>query len=194
MLSSSKMALFVVELMIHLSTNSSIMRHFVFIVILLFITMAFAPDGRKIPSVQVKTLDQIPFNTGDLKNDGNPMIISFWATWCSPCKRELNAIAENYIDWQDETGVKLVAVSIDDARNIQKVKPYVDGQAWEYLVLLDENADFKRAMNVNNVPHTFLVDGEGNIVWQHNSYQPGDEDELYELVVKLSKGESINEK
>ena len=149
-------------------------------------------DGRQIPAVEIKNLDSSPFNTGDIQNDGKPIIISFWATWCSPCKRELNTIAEEYIDWQDETGVKLIAISIDDARNIQKVKPYVDGQSWDYEVYLDPNADFKRAMNVNNVPHTFLIDGEGNIVWQHNSYQPGDEDELYELVEKLAAGESIN--
>ena len=88
--------------------------------------------------------------------------------------------------------MKLVAVSIDDSRNASKVKPYVDGQAWEYDVYLDENADFKRAMNVNNVPHTFLIDGDGNIVWQHNSYSPGDEQELYELVKKLANGQPIN--
>jgi cytochrome c biogenesis protein CcmG/thiol:disulfide interchange protein DsbE len=149
-------------------------------------------EGRKIPAVEIKNLDSSPFNTGDIQNDGKPIIISFWATWCSPCKRELNTIAEDYIDWQDETGVKLIAISIDDARNMQKVKPYVDGQSWDYEVYLDPNADFKRAMNVNNVPHTFLIDGEGNIVWQHNSYQPGDEAELYELVEKLAAGESIN--
>lgn len=159
----------------------------------LFAANTFAQDsGRKIPSAEVKTLDGMPFNTAEIENDGNPIIISFWATWCSPCKRELNTIAENFIDWQDETGVKLVAVSIDDARNMHKVKPYVDGQSWDYDIYLDPNADFKRAMNVNNVPHTFLVDGNGNIVWQHNSYQPGDEIELYELVQQLADGKSIN--
>lgn len=170
------------------------MRYILLSSLVILMSMASAPySGRQIPDVQIKTIDQQPFQTADLQNDGKPMIISFWATWCSPCKRELNAIAENYVDWQDETGVKLVAVSIDDARNIPKVKPYVNGQSWEYQVLLDPNGDFKRVMNVNNVPHTFLVDGEGNIVWQHNSYAPGDELELYDLVVKLANGESIEE-
>ncbi len=149
-------------------------------------------EGRSIPDVTVKKLDNSSFQTSEITNDGNPIIISFWATWCSPCKRELNAIAEDFEDWVDETGVKLVAISIDDARNMHKVKPYADGQGWEYDVYIDANADFKRAMNVNNVPHTFLIDGNGHIVWQHNSYAPGDEDELYELVEKLSKGESID--
>jgi len=154
--------------------------------------LAFVSGERKVPSVQVKTLDGKVFDTGNLSNDGKPMIINFWATWCSPCKKELNAIAEEYEDWVDETGVKLVAVSIDDARNVAKVKPYVNGQAWDYQVLLDPNGDFKRALGVNNVPHTFLVDGKGDIVWSHNSYAPGDEEELLELVTKLSNGESID--
>ncbi|HAS35228.1 MAG TPA: alkyl hydroperoxide reductase, partial [Flavobacteriales bacterium] len=137
-------------------------------------------------------IDGSPFNTSEISNDGKPIIISFWATWCSPCKRELNAIADEYDDWVEETGVKLIAVSIDDSRNVQKVKPYVNGQSWDYQVLLDPNGDFKRAMNVNNVPHTFLLNGKKEIVWQHNSYSPGDEEELYELVEKLSAGESID--
>jgi len=146
-----------------------------------------------LPSVQVKTMDGRSFNTADLKNDGKPMIINFWATWCSPCKRELNNIAEMYSEWQEETGVKLVAMSIDDARNVGKVAPYVNGKAWEYEVYVDPNGDFKRAMGVNNVPHTFLLNGKGEIVWQHNSYSEGDEYHLYELVQKLAAGESIEQ-
>lgn len=157
-----------------------------------FFELSAQDGGRKIPDVTVKNLDNSSFQTGEIENDGKPIIINFWATWCSPCKRELNTIAEEYQDWVDETGVKLVAISIDDARNMHKVKPYIDGQGWEYEVYIDPNADFKRAMNVNNVPHSFLVDGEGNIVWQHNSYAPGDEMELYDLVEKLAAGESIN--
>jgi thiol-disulfide isomerase/thioredoxin len=170
------------------------MKHVLLIVsAVLIATLSFGQTTkRSIPEVNILQMDgSTSFNTKNIKNDGKPIIISFWATWCSPCKRELNNIAEVYDDWIDETGVKIIAISIDDARNMQKVKPYVDGQAWDYEVYIDVNHDFKRAMNVNNVPHTFLIDGEGNVVWQHNSYSEGDEDELYELVVKLANGESI---
>ncbi len=139
----------------------------------------------KLPSVNVKDLNGSMVNTKTFDNDGKPMIINFWATWCMPCKRELNNIAEVYIDWVEETGVKLIAVSIDDARSSSRVIPYVNGAAWDYEVYIDSNADLKRAMNVNNVPHTFLLDGEGNVVWQHNNYAPGDEDELYDQIKAL---------
>lgn len=148
-------------------------------------------ENNSIPAVDIQNLNGTTFNTADIKNDGKPIIINFWATWCSPCKRELNNITEMYDMWVEETGVKLVAVSIDDTRNIAKVAPYVNGKGWEYDVYLDPNGDFKRALGVNNVPHTFLVDGNGQIVWQHNSYSEGDEYELYELVQKLADGETI---
>ena len=153
--------------------------------------LSLVSNAQKLPATNVKNLKGEVVNTSSFENDGKPIIISFWATWCKPCIRELLTIADEYEDWQDETGVKLIAISIDDARTMNKVAPFVNGKAWEYEVYLDPNADFKRAMNVNNVPHTFLVDGNGEIVWQHNSYAPGDEEQLYENVVALSEGKSI---
>ncbi len=139
----------------------------------------------EVPAVTIKDLNGTSVNTRTFDNDGKPYIINFWATWCMPCKRELNNIAEVYPDWVDETGVKLIAVSIDDARSVSRVVPYVNGADWDYEVYIDSNADFKRAMNVNNVPHTFLVDANGKIVWQHNNYAPGDEHELYKKIKEL---------
>lgn len=138
-------------------------------------------------NVVVKDMEGKTVDISTLSNDGKPMIISFWATWCKPCKEELNTIAEEYEDWVEETGVKLVAVSIDDARSTARVEPYVNQQGWEYQVLLDPNGDFKRALNVNNVPHTFLLDGSGKIVWNHNNYAMGDEEELHEELLKIAK-------
>lgn len=152
------------------------------------LVLSFTGGNKKtVPSVNVKNLQGKSINTSTFKNDGKPIVISFWATWCSPCKKELNNIAEVYEDWQDETGVKLIAISIDDARNKHKVKPYVDSKGWEYEVYIDANQDLKRAMNVNNVPYTFLIDGNGKIVYEHNNYVPGDEDELYKKIKMLTK-------
>jgi peroxiredoxin len=140
--------------------------------------------GKKLPSVKLVDMEGNAVNTAELGFKG-PVVISFWATWCSPCKRELNTINDLYVDWQEETGMTLVAVSIDDEKTKNSVPVYVNGKGWEYLVLMDPNGDFKRAMGVNNVPHTFLVNSDGVIVYSHNNYAPGDEETLYQEILKL---------
>ena len=142
--------------------------------------------NRKLPDIAVKMLDGSSVQSTSLLNKEGLTIINFWATWCKPCMLELNTIKDVYPDWQKETNVKLVAVSIDDTRNASKVGPLVKGKGWTYDIVLDPNAEFKRSLNVNNIPHTFLINSKGEILWQHNSYAPGDEDELFEIVKKNS--------
>ncbi|MCH5177062.1 MAG: TlpA family protein disulfide reductase [Prevotellaceae bacterium] len=139
----------------------------------------------QLPAITLKTMDGKEVRTDTLSNDGKPFIIDFFATWCHPCNRELNAIHEVYEEWQEETGVKLIAVSIDQAQNINKVKPLVDRYGWDYDVLLDPNSDFKRALGIQMIPYTLIVDGKGNIVYKHNGYTEGAEEELIEKVREL---------
>jgi peroxiredoxin len=166
----------------------------IFVFIILLGSMAFAQDKAPVndlPSVNIRTLEGETFNTKDIQNDGKPILISFWALWCKPCKKEMDAYNDLYEEWQDETGVKIYAVSIDDSRSSSKVRPFVNGKAWEMEVLLDPNGDFKRAMNVNMIPHTFLLDGSGKVVYQHTSYYEGLEYDIFELVEKVAAGESL---
>jgi cytochrome c biogenesis protein CcmG, thiol:disulfide interchange protein DsbE len=151
-----------------------------------FFTVSSFAQNRTLPSVKVKNLKGSLVNIQTIENDGNPIVISFWATWCKPCKKELNTIAEVYEEWQDDTGVKLIAISIDDSRSSSKVKPYVNSSGWEYEVYLDPNRDLARSLGVSTVPHTFLLDGDGNIVWEHRGYIEGDEDELLEQIEHIS--------
>ena len=159
------------------------LRFLLAIALIMASTSAFA----QLPSVMLKTLDGKTIDTSKLNNDGKPFIISFFATWCKPCNRELKAIHEKYADWQDETGVKVIAISIDQAQNINKVKPLVDSEEWEYEVLLDPNSDFSRAMGVRMIPHVFIIDGDGKIAESRSGYTDGGEDHLIEKVRELLK-------
>lgn len=153
--------------------------------ILIGLMLAIPAMRAELPSVQLRDINGNNVNTATIGTEGKPVIVSFWATWCKPCKRELKAIHEVYPDWQDETGVSLIAVSIDEAQNVAKVKPLVDGMGWEYDVLLDPNGEFKRQMGVTDVPHAFIIDGKGNIVWNHKGYVDGGEEEMIEVLRSL---------
>ena len=157
--------------------------------LLLSIMVAFSMNRAmaQLPAVTVKTMSGTEVRTDTLHNDGKPFIIDFFATWCKPCNRELDAISDVYEEWQEETGVKIFAVSTDEAQNINKVKPLVNNHGWEYDILLDPNSDFKRALGGHSIPFTLIVDGKGEIVYKHTGYKDGDEAELIEKVRKLSK-------
>ena len=155
---------------------------------LLAMALPLAAQNAKMPqNVPLKHVDGDAVQSSVIQNGGRPVIVSFWATWCKPCNRELDAIKEVYDDWQEETGVKLVAISIDDTRSAARVRPWVNGKDWPYEVYLDQNKDLARAMGVVDVPHTFLLNGDGEIVWQHTTYQDGSEEELIERVRPLLK-------
>lgn len=160
---------------------------FVLLFAVLVVSGLHAQQKSDLPNVTIKDLQGKDINIAKLSNNGKPFVITFWATWCGPCIKEHNALDEVYQDWKDETGVKIYSVSIDDSRTTAKVKPFVEGKGWDFEVLLDANGDLKRAMNVNNPPHTFLFDGSGKIVYQHTGYFEGAEEELYEEILKLKK-------
>ena len=142
-----------------------------------------AQDNRSdLPGIDIKDLRGKTINASTLLDGDSPVILSFWATWCSPCIKELDAISENLEDWQEETDVRVIAISIDDSRTSMRVVPLADGRGWEFDVYLDSNGDLKRAMNVVNPPHTFVINTRGEIVYQHTAYAEGDEEELFEQV------------
>ena len=148
---------------------------------------AWAQNAKFPENITLKDINGQSVQSSVIQNNGKPMIISFWATWCKPCNLELNTIKDLYEEWQEETGVKLVAISIDDARSASRVKPHAEGNDWPYEVYLDQNSDLKRVLGVINVPHTFILNGDGEIVWQHTGYQPGGEEELIQKVRELLK-------
>lgn len=148
--------------------------------------------SQSLPNAEIVNLQGQIIDAAELKNPGSPLIISFWATWCKPCINELNAFHDYFIDLE-YTGLKVLAISIDDSRTMSRVAPFVAGEAWDYEVYLDPNSNFRRAMGVNNIPHTFLIDDKGSIVWQANKYIPGEEEELAKKVISMYQ-EKLGEK
>ncbi len=138
-----------------------------------------------LPDISLKNMDGQLVSLKEISKD-KVLVFDFWATWCVPCINELDAIAEEYTDLQDEFGFELIAVSTDDARTKSRVKPLVNGKGWEYEILLDPNQKFKRAMNISTVPFVMIVKN-GKIMYYHSGYTPGAEQELYEKFKSFQK-------
>ena len=147
---------------------------------------AMAWAQKALPSIEVKDIDGNTVNVQSIMDDGVPVILSFWYTTCKPCLQELGAVNDAYVDWIEEAEFKVVAVSTDDSRSSAKVQPMVNGRGWtDFTILLDENSDLKRAMNVQTQPTVFVLDREGNVVYTHTGYTPGSEEELFDQILKL---------
>ncbi|MFT5237383.1 MAG: thiol-disulfide isomerase/thioredoxin [Ulvibacter sp.] len=144
---------------------------------------AFAQN--ELPSVDLTTTEGKKINFQKVVTSDNVVIVSLWATWCVPCLKELDAISEVWDEWQDETNVELIAISIDDSRTVKRVKPLINGKGWDYTILLDSNNDLKRALGASTVPLTLLVKDD-KIVYRHSGYSPGSEFELYEKIKEFS--------
>ena len=159
------------------------MKTFLLRLAALFITVA---ASAQVPSVKVENAKGESFDTAALLEEGTPMIISFWSTTCKPCIRELEAVYEALPDWQEEVDFRVVAVSTDDSRQLAKAKSFAEGRGWgsDFTLLFDKNQDFMRAMNVTVVPHVFVVDAKGKVVFSHTAYVQGGEVELFEAVKK----------
>jgi len=164
------------------------MKLFKFLSLVFAVCLTTSAIGQStLPNVTVKDLKGKSINIQDFAKNGKITIFSFWATWCSPCKKELDAIADVYEEWQEDYDVELVAITIDNARNLAKVPGMVKSKKWDYIILSDVKQELQRAMNFQSVPQTFVVDKSGKIVYSHTGYVSGDEYELEDKIKAIAK-------
>jgi len=157
------------------------------ILFFLALTLTFTGFSQsELPNVDLTTTDGKTITIKEAADKDGVVIVSLWATWCVPCLKELDAISEVWDEWQEETNVSLIAVSVDDSRTVKRVKPLINGKGWDYQILLDTNNDLKRALGAATVPLTLLIK-DNKIVYKHSGYSSGAEYELYEKVKEYSK-------
>lgn len=154
----------------------------------IFLCSAMTVSAQKtVPSVTVKTLDGQVVNLKDYAaKSGKTIVIDFWATWCSPCKKELDTVAEYYEEWQKKYNVEILAITIDNQRALPKVPGIVESKGWEYTIFAGNEEDMRNAFNFQTIPQTIVADKNGNVVFEHSGYVPGDEEELEKAVAKAA--------
>ena len=152
--------------------------NYILITIAGLLMTGFSGSGDKFPAASLKNLEGQMVNIHDVTADHERTIISFWASWCKPCKEEMDAISENYAQWQVDYGVEMIAITIDNTRGLAKVPGIIAAKDWPFTFLSDPNQELQHSLNFQTIPQTFVVDKDNNILYSHNSYSPGDEFEL----------------
>jgi cytochrome c biogenesis protein CcmG/thiol:disulfide interchange protein DsbE len=164
---------------------------------LLFLSLSLAEEAEeekelaRVPDFQLKDLEGQRVALDDLLGKG-PILISFWATWCKPCIKEMPHLHELYHRYK-EHGFLVVAISEDSPRSLSKVKSFIAGKKYDFLVLLDENNAVQRKFNFRALPYTLLLDEEGRMVYSRLGYRPGDEKMLEEKLLPLIKAKEEQE-
>ncbi len=148
---------------------------------ILFILLTVSSLSQNIvPNTKLKNLESEFIYTNDVLIENNFYIISFWATWCIPCINELDAIVDIY-DELEKDNIEVIAISTDDARTKKRVRPMINGKDWNFKILLDENHDLKRALNIVGIPHT-IITKDTKIIYRRIGYSPGEEVDLFEFI------------
>jgi cytochrome c biogenesis protein CcmG, thiol:disulfide interchange protein DsbE len=111
-------------------------------------------------------------------------VVCFWATWCIPCINELDALEEK-LGELSSIPCKLIAISVDETRTAQKVKPFVQSRGWSFEVYMDPANELMRAFQINNIPY-IVVFKQGKPVYNKQGYLAGDEAVLLEKIKQLS--------
>lgn len=93
---------------------------------------------------------------------GNVMLLNFWATWCSPCKKEMGPMEILYQRFKDR-GFVILAVSLDQGE-AKVVKSFVEKKGLTFPVLIDRSGKAKSAYHVTSLPTTYLIGQDGRIV------------------------------
>jgi len=152
--------------------------------LLSFSLSGFSQTG--IPSTLLRSTDGDEARLSDYAALKKPLVISFWATYCGPCLDEFDAVSELFEEWKKEVDFEFIAVSIDDSRSASKVKSLASGRKWPFIILIDQNQDVMRAMNVTGIPFYFIFDRNGKYVYKHSGYLPGDEFFMLKELKKIS--------
>lgn len=140
----------------------------------------------KIPDTELTTLQGNTVKLSEELASDKYTIISFWATWCKPCKKELSNLSYLLPKWKKKYDVELLAISLDNSQTSRKVKSYVNGKGWQFDVLLDPNNNTKRQLNFNAIPYSIIVDKNGKIIYKHSGYKSGDEYAMKDALKKAS--------
>jgi peroxiredoxin len=147
-----------------------------------------AAAADKAPDFTLKNLKGKNVRLSEVLKEG-PVLLSFWSTWCKNCPAEMRHY-QRFADKYAKQGLTVLSISIDNSKTVSKVRPWIQGRRFTFPVLLDTNNKVKRLYHVGPVPHTFIVDRQGNLTYSHVGYRAGDEVATEKKILKVLEQKS----
>ena len=151
-------------------------KRFVFVAVIITVTYADKQRDIMLPDLSVKLLDGKQVRLSALLEEG-PLLVSFWATWCAPCKKEM-IFLEEFHQKYNENSFRVLAISTDSPKSMSKVKSYIRAKKHTFLVGIDPNQDIAKKMNALLMPTTLILNKDRKVSWYHQGFIPGDEKEI----------------
>ena len=152
--------------------------------LILWVLFSAGLYAQKIPDVKVEDAAGKAVGTLSMVDGKTPFVLTFWASWCKPCMRELAALEEVAPDWNGKYPLRIYAVSIDDSRSLSRAKAVAAASDWPVTVLFDTKQHLKQAFSISSIPQVFVFDKDGKRVYSHMGFIPGDEDNLIKVLTE----------
>ena len=149
-----------------------------FILVATIFTAMYADKQRDImlPDLSVRLLDGKQVRLSALLEEG-PLLVSFWATWCAPCKKEM-IFLEEFHQKYNENSFRVLAISTDSPKSMSKVKSYIRAKKYTFLVGIDPNQEIAKKMNALLMPTMLILNKDRKVSWYHQGFIPVDEKEI----------------
>lgn len=148
------------------------------IVLLLLLSLSWL-CAEAMPDFKLPDVNNKEVKLSDLLNKG-PVLVDFWASWCTPCKKGMVALNQLALKYDSLT---VVVISIDAPKDIQKARVYLKSNDYKFIGLFDSEKKLAKKLNVVNPPRTFIMDKTGEILMSHDGYEPGTE-KKYEAKIR----------
>jgi cytochrome c biogenesis protein CcmG, thiol:disulfide interchange protein DsbE len=164
--------------------------------VLIILAAFLSVNSAKAQSFYDFTLQDLDGNDVSLSKllEKGPVFLSFWATWCSPCKDEMKEMQVIYDKYKDK-GFTYLAVNTDSQKSLAKVKSYISSKGYNFPVVLDTDEKIFEAYLGEGLPYALLIDTEKNIVAKHLGFLTGDEQKIEkEILSVLPSGDSGSNK
>ncbi len=128
--------------------------------------------SKKLPAVEITKYDGTVVDIQEYTSKGNLSFVTFWASFCRPCHMEMDELKKVQDRWQKEYGIEIIAINVDRPRSFNRAKAMVSKRGWDFTHMRDKTSELSAEMRISSIPKSFIINGEGKIVYTSRGFAP----------------------